>query len=194
MSESSDINKKTSASSACPVAERSGASFAVKSLDSLKIIAVLGGRECDSETYQNAYKVGKEIASRGGILICGGRTGVMEAACKGAVEEGGLTIGILPGNDISNANPYVKIPVPTGIGIARNSIIVRTCSAAIAISGKYGTLSEIAYCFQVGKPVCSLGSWKIDGLKQVSTPEEAVEFAFNSAKYATKVQRNNENL
>ncbi len=167
MKESSDINKKNSASSA------------FKSVDSIKIIAVLGGRECDSETYQNAYKVGKEIAKRDGVLICGGRTGVMEAACKGAVEEGGLTIGILPGNDISNANPYVKIPIPTGIGIARNSIIVRTCSAAIAIGGKYGTLSEIAYCFQVGKPVCSLGSWKIDGLKQVSSPEDAVEFAFD---------------
>lgn len=187
MAESSDKNKRISASSACPVAERNGAFSAVKSVKSQKIIAVLGGRDCDSETYKKAYKVGKEIASRGGILICGGRTGIMEAACKGAVEEGGLTIGILPDGDVSRANAYVKIPIPTGIGIARNSIIVRACSAAIAISGKYGTLSEIAYCFQIGTPVCSLDSWKIEGIKQVSSPEEAVEFAFDPAKYNRKV-------
>jgi len=144
-----------------------------------KVIAVLGGRVCDEATYQKAYAVGKNIAERGAVLLCGGRTGVMEAACKGAVEAGGLTIGILPGNDKSDANPWVKVILPSGIGIARNAIITRACDAAIAIGGKYGTLSEIAYCLQMDKPVCGLHSWsEIAGFPQFENPEDAVNFAF----------------
>lgn len=146
--------------------------------NSQKIIAVLGGRKCNSKTYQKAYEVGKGIAERGGILICGGKLGIMEAACKGAFEKGGLTVGVLPEGDKSGANKWVKIPIPTGIGVARNSIIVRSCDAAISIDGKYGTLSEIAYCLQFGVPVCSLDSWDIEGVKKVSSPEEALDFAF----------------
>ena len=144
-----------------------------------KIIAVLGGRECDEQTYQLAFDVGRAIAERGAILLCGGRTGVMEAACKGAVSAGGLTIGILPGSDKNDANPWVKIALPTGIGVARNAIIARACDAAIAIGGKYGTLSEIAYCLQLNKPICGLNSWpEISDLRQFNSASAAVEFAF----------------
>ncbi len=141
-----------------------------------KIIAILGGRECDQKIQSAAYSVGKLIAEKEMILLCGGRSGVMEAACKGAFEAGGLTIGILPGNDTSDANSYVKIALPSGIGIARNSIIVRSCDGAIAIGGKYGTLSEIAYCFQADKPVCSLFSWDIEGVTQVNSPKAAIDY------------------
>lgn len=147
--------------------------------DNPKVIAVLGGRVCDERTYQMAYAVGKKIAERGAVLLCGGRTGVMEAACRGAVEAGGLTIGILPGEDKSDANPWVKVILPSGIGVARNAIITRACDAAIAIGGKYGTLSEIAYCLQMDKPVCGLNSWpEVAGFPQFENPEEAVNFAF----------------
>jgi hypothetical protein len=143
-----------------------------------KVIAVLGGRVCDKRTYQIAYNVGKGIAEQGAVLLCGGRTGVMEAACKGAAEAGGLTIGILPGNDKSDANPWVQVALPTGIGLARNAIITRACDAAIAIGGKYGTLSEIAYCLQMNKPVCGLNSWlDVADFPQFATSEEAVKFA-----------------
>ncbi|MDD5765691.1 MAG: TIGR00725 family protein [Candidatus Marinimicrobia bacterium] len=147
------------------------------------IVAVIGGRLCDEEIRQFAYLVGKGIAERGAILLCGGKSGVMEAACHGAYDAGGLTMGILTGEDDSEANSFVKIVIPTGIGVARNSIIIRTCDAAIAVGGKYGTLSEIAYCLEFEKPVCSLKSWEIDSVVQVKTPEDALDFVFaNIAK------------
>ncbi|MFH1213302.1 MAG: TIGR00725 family protein [Candidatus Neomarinimicrobiota bacterium] len=147
--------------------------------DKLKVIAVLGGRVCDERTYQKAYAVGRSIAEHGAVLLCGGRTGVMEAACKGASEAGGLTIGILPGEDKDDANAWVQVVLPSGIGVARNAIITRACDAAIAIGGKYGTLSEIAYCIQMNKPVCGLNSWpEIAGFRQFNTPQEAVAFTF----------------
>ncbi|HCK99960.1 MAG TPA: TIGR00725 family protein [Candidatus Marinimicrobia bacterium] len=151
-----------------------------------KIIAVIGGRDCDESLYQQAMEVGRLIAEKGAILVCGGRGGIMEAVCKGAAQAGGLTVGILPGDDIKDANPWVTVPIATGIGLARNSIIARTASAVIAIGGEYGTLSEIAYCFQFQIPVFTLHSWDIKGVVAVDTPEEAVKFAFGSAKYAAK--------
>ncbi len=145
-----------------------------------RLIAVLGGRTCDAITYQIAYEVGKGIAERQAVLICGGRGGVMEAACKGASEAGGLTIGILPGSDKEEANPWVRVAIPTGIGVARNAILVRACDAAIAIGGNYGTLSEIAYCLQFGIPICSLNSWQnIPGLVICDDTQQALNFAFN---------------
>ncbi len=101
----------------------------------------------------------------GAVLVCGGMAGVMEAACKGASSEGGLTIGILPGDNCNSANPYVKIPIVTGIGYARNVAVVRTSQAIIAIDGSYGTLTEIGYALQAGIPVIGLGTWSlsIDG-------------------------------
>lgn len=146
-----------------------------------KIIAVIGGGECSESDYAAAESVGRLIARRGGIVICGGLSGVMEAACKGAFEAGGLTIGILPSGEISDANPYVKIPVATGMGIGRNIIIIRTAQAVIAVDGKYGTLSEIAYTLHLNKPVFGLSSWnEVPGVAAAASPEEAVEKAFES--------------
>lgn len=143
-----------------------------------KIIAVLGGRDCTPEIAAIAERVGTLIAKNDAILVCGGHGGVMEAACKGAAAAGGLTIGILPGASKEFANPYVQIPIVSGIGEARNAIIVRTADAAIAINGGYGTLSEIAYCLSFGVPVIGIQTWAVDeGIWQVATAEAAVDLA-----------------
>ncbi len=143
------------------------------------IIGVLGGGQCDASVYQQARRVGQEIARRGGMVVCGGLYGVMEAVCRGAKEAGGITIGVVPSDNSADANPYVDIPIATGMGIGRNIIIVRTAQVCIAINGKYGTLSEIAYALQLGKPIITLNSWDdIPGVIPASTPEEAVEVAF----------------
>jgi len=144
---------------------------------SKKIIAVIGGRNCTEEQYQIAREVGRLIAENGAILICGGRSGIMEAVCRGADEAGGIAVGILPGDDKLDANEWVTVPIATGIGLARNAVIIRSASAAIAIGGSYGTLSEIAYCKQFGVPVYGIQSWDIDGLPNIETPEEAVRLA-----------------
>jgi uncharacterized protein (TIGR00725 family) len=144
------------------------------------IIGVIGGSVCSEEEYKIAEKVGQLIAKNDGILICGGMGGIMEAACKGASSVNGITIGILPSDNIKEANPYVLIPVATGMGIGRNIIIVRTANVLIAINGKYGTLSEIAFAQQMNKRVIALNPWlKVPGLDIVNTPEEAVEKAFH---------------
>ena len=131
-------------------------------------IGVIGGGRVPTATMKLAEEVGREIARHGAILVCGGLAGVMEAACKGASEEGGLTIGILPGEDRDSANPYIQIPIVTGIGYARNAIVARTAQAVIAIDGSYGTLTEIGFALQDGKPVIGLGTWSlsIDGKKE----------------------------
>ena len=139
------------------------------------IIAVIGGRECSPGQYQEAMQVGKGIAERGDVLICGGKGGIMEGACRGAAENDGLTIGILTGSDTSEANPWVRIALPSGIGIARNYLIAQSCQAAVAIGGRYGTLSEIAYCLQLQKPVFAIGSWEIPGAQVVDSAAEALE-------------------
>jgi uncharacterized protein (TIGR00725 family) len=123
-------------------------------------IAVIGAsNSCTAEEHQLAEEVGRELARRGAILICGGLNGVMEAACRGAAAEGGLTVGILPGDKREDANPYVTIPIITGLGYARNSIVAKSGQAVIAIGGSYGTLSEIAYALQSDIPVIGLGTW-----------------------------------
>jgi len=148
-----------------------------------KIIGVIGGSSCNEKIAEIAYQVGRGIAERGGILICGGMGGVMEAACKGAREAGGLTIGILPGNSIESANPYVDIPIATGFGEARNVIITRTAQALIAIDGKYGTLSEIAFAIIFRKPVIGINTWDIRApIKKVADAESAVELAFKLSR------------
>jgi uncharacterized protein (TIGR00725 family) len=125
----------------------------------VKTIGVIGAGSCDDATARMAYEIGKGIAGAGYALVCGGLGGVMEAACRGASEGGGLTIGILPGDTIAGANPYVTLPIATGLGIARNVIIVRSSRVLIAISGGPGTLSEIAFALQLGVPVVSLKSF-----------------------------------
>ena len=142
------------------------------------IIGVIGGHECTPEVAKQAETVGRLIAAQGAILVCGGLDGVMEAVSRGAKQAGGTTIGILPGNDPQEANPYIDIPIVTGIGYARNTVIVRTAQVLIAIRGSYGTLSEIAFALMEGKTVISLGSWEVDkGIIKASSPEEAVSLA-----------------
>jgi uncharacterized protein (TIGR00725 family) len=109
------------------------------------------------------------------VLVCGGLGGVMEAACRGAKDGGGTTVGILPGTDRGEANEFVDVAIPTGLGEARNALVVRAADALIAVGGGYGTLSEIALALKAGKRVVGLGSWGIEGVERVDTPEAAVE-------------------
>ena len=145
------------------------------------LIGVLGGKQCSPKVAKKAFEVGQLIAQRGGIVVSGGLGGVMEAASRGASEAGGLCIGILPGDNLKEANRYIHIPIPTGIGYARNVIIVRTAQALIAIGGRFGTLSEVAFALIMEKPVISLGSWEVDPkVLKAKDPKEAVELAFQS--------------
>jgi uncharacterized protein (TIGR00725 family) len=123
--------------------------------------------------------VGREVARHGAVLVCGGLGGVMEAACRGAKEAGGTTFGILPGGDRSAANRFVDYALPTGLGEARNTLVVRCADALVAVGGAYGTLSEIAFALKAGKRVIGIGSWDIDGVEQADNPVEAVEAALN---------------
>jgi len=147
-------------------------------------IGVIGSGACSKEISDLAFEVGQEIARCGAILVCGGLSGVMEAACKGAKEAGGSTVGILPGTDAKEANPYVDIPIVTGLREARNIIVVRSCQAIISINGSYGTLSEIAFALRLNIPVIGLRTWqpkepsgKIPAIIEVDTPLEAVKAA-----------------
>ncbi len=142
-------------------------------------IGVIGGRQASPEILRLAQKVGSEIAQRHAILICGGLGGVMEATCRGAKEAGGLTVGLLPVSSMSEANPYVDIVIPTGLGVARNAVIINACDGVIAVGGSYGTLSEMAFAKQKGIPVISLKSWKFDNTVQTAeSAEEGVELVF----------------
>jgi len=149
---------------------------------SKKIIGVIGGSAGDEKVRKTAYEVGRLIAEAGAMLVCGGLSGVMEAACKGARESGGTTIGILKGQMVDDANPYVDIPIATGLGHGRNLVIINTAGALIAISGRYGTLSEIAFAIQSGKPVFGLGTWDIEGVVYCENPKEAVEKALQACE------------
>ncbi len=124
-------------------------------------VAVIGGQVCSPEEERIAYEVGLHLAKSGAVLVCGGLGGVMEAACKGAKEAGGVTIGILPGPFRSDANPYVDYAIATDMGQARNAIIIRTVDAVVAVGGEYGTLSEIALALKMGKRVVAISSWEI---------------------------------
>jgi len=147
-------------------------------------IAVIGGGKCTPEEAAIAESVGSELAKRGVVLVCGGLGGVMEAACKGALEEGGTTVGILPYENADLVNPYVEIPIVTGMGQARNMVIIRTVQAVIAISGEYGTLSEIAFALKNEKPVIGLNTWSlyknnqdVHAIIPADNPVDAVEKA-----------------
>ena len=151
-----------------------------------KIIAVIGGGQCSKEEAKIAEEVGRQLARQGAILVCGGLSGVMEAACKGASSEGGLTIGILPGENRQAANPYVQIPIVTGIGYARNITVVKSAQAVIAVGGSYGTLSEISHALQSGIPVIGLNTWTLsrngkqdDSIIPAQNATEAVDKALD---------------
>jgi len=147
-----------------------------------KIIAVCGSSSVDDRGAELAREVGRLIARKGCSLVCGGLGGVMEACCRGAREEGGMTIGILPGTSREDANPYVDVPIVTGLGHARNLIIVQTAHAVIALPGGPGTLSEIALALKVGAPVVALDDWEeISDIEHASSPAEAVNAAIQLA-------------
>ncbi len=141
-------------------------------------IGVIGGSNPTERAKTLAYEVGKLIARAGAILVCGGLGGVMEAAAKGAKEEGGFTIGILPGKDRDSANPYIDLPVATNIGYLRNAMVVLNSDVVIAVDGSYGTLSEIAYAMIYGIKVIGLETWDVEGVEVANSPSEAVEKAF----------------
>ena len=147
------------------------------------IIGVIGTSQASNEELKIAEEVGREIAMNDGIVVCGGEGGVMEAACKGAKSADGLTIGIIPGFSARDANPYVDVPVITGMSHARNIIVVRTSNAIIAIGGSYGTLSEIAFALGLGIPIIGLNTWEVSSdIISASTPKEAVEMAYSLAR------------
>ncbi|AGG06229.1 hypothetical protein C1G86_0560 [Dehalococcoides mccartyi] len=146
-------------------------------------VAVIGASKATSEEARLAEEVGKELALRQVTLVCGGMGGVMEAACRGASLNGGLTIGILPGNSREEANPYVQIPIVSSIGFARNIMVVKSAQAVIAIGGAYGTLSEIAYALQIELPVIALNSWS---MSQNGKSDSAVIKAENALEAVTK--------
>ena len=146
------------------------------------IIGVIGGSNCTSDIYDLAFEVGKGIAKSKNIVICGGLDGVMEAVCRGAKSQNGLTIGVLPGRVKEEANQWVDIPIVTGLGVARNVIIIRSADSIIAINGKYGTLSELAIASNFDIPIVGLLTWEADlPIKRVNIPEEAVDLAIKLA-------------
>ena len=153
------------------------------------IIAVIGDSSCSPEEATLALSVGELLAQRSVTVICGGLGGVMEAVCRGAKSKGGLTVGILPGQDSSMANTWVDIPVVTGLGEARNVTVVKSAQAVIAIGGGYGTLSEIAYALKNSIPVIGLNTWSLsrneqgdDSIIRVQSATEAVGKAISSSK------------
>ena len=153
------------------------------------IIAVIGDSSCSPGEAKLAETVGELLAQRGATIICGGLGGVMEAVCRGAKSKGGLTIGVLPGEDSSMANPWVDIPIVTGIGYARNMAVVKSAQAVIAIGGNYGTLSEIAYALKRGIPIIGVNTWslsrsgrEVDVIIRANNATEAVDKAVSLVK------------
>lgn len=143
-------------------------------------ISVIGAGNADGGTRQSAERVGELVAARGGVVVCGGLGGVMEAACKGAASKGGQAVAIIPGSDPDTANPFATVVIPTGLGHARNVLVVQSGDAVIALPGETGTLSEIALALKTGRPVVGVAEWGgIPGVRVAQTPEEAVELAFS---------------
>ncbi len=152
-------------------------------------ISVIGASKCSKDIYKLAYEVGREIAKKKAILICGGLGGVMDAVAKGAKEAGGITVGILPGDNRIGVSKYLDISLPTGMSEARNVLVVKAANAVIAIGGEYGTLSEIAHALKMGTPVIGLKTWDIgkdefgaSRIIRVDDPISAVEKAYELAK------------
>ncbi len=158
-----------------------------------KIVGVIGSSKADQELFRLAEEVGAEIAKRGAAVVCGGLTGVMEAVCKGARSQGGLTIGIIPSWSKEDANPYVQIPIVTGMGMGRNVMLVMTADVLIAVGGEFGTLSEIAHALNIGKKVIGLRTWKLEkahtkpikDLVEATSPKNAVDLALQSISAKT---------
>ena len=146
------------------------------------MIAVIGAGDAPEEVCSIAREVGREIASRGAVLINGGRGGVMRAAAEGARDAGGHVIGIIPGYDRASANEFIEFVVATGMGEARNAIIIASCDAVVALAGEGGTLAEIGFAMKMRRPIVALNSWpEIAGLARAESPREAVELAISLA-------------
>jgi uncharacterized protein (TIGR00725 family) len=154
-----------------------------------RYIGVIGGFPCTQEEALNAENVGRELARQNAILICGGEGGVMEAACKGAQSEGGITIGILPGNNRKSANPYVTIPIVTGLNEARNLIVVKSSQSVIAIGGGYGTLSEISFALKNGIPVVGLNTWSVSRNNEIDRSIILAEDPLSAVNLAVELAR-----
>jgi uncharacterized protein (TIGR00725 family) len=151
-------------------------------------VAVCGGGEADEATCALAERVGSELAALGAVVVTGGLGGVMAAACRGAKGAGGTTLGILPTDGRTAANPWVDLSVPTGMGEARNALVVRAADAVVAVAGGFGTLSEIALALRLGKPVVGLGTWElarggrvVDAVHAVADPVAAARLAVELA-------------
>src|SRR3989440_2846802 len=147
-------------------------------------VAVVGAGRASSDEERVAEEVGRGLAQAGAVVVCGGLGGVMEAACRGAKHGGGTTVGILPTDDRAAANPWVDVAVATGMGEARNALVVRTADVLIAVDGEFGTLSEIALALRTATPVVGVDTWELarpglasDPIVRASTPSEAVERA-----------------
>jgi uncharacterized protein (TIGR00725 family) len=152
-------------------------------------VAVVGPGEATREELDAAETVGRRLAEGGALVVCGGLGGVMEAACRGAKAAGGLTLGILPGRDRGEANPHVDVAVPTGLGEARNALVVRAADVLVAVGGGYGTLSEVALALKGGTPVVGIGTWELarggrpdTGIVRADGPHEAAETAIELAR------------
>mgnify|MGYP000471662279 FL=1 len=137
-------------------------------------ISVFGGRDITPDVYENSVEIGRLLAREGYLVFCGGGQGVMEAISKGVSEAGGTVIGILKGKELEEGNDYLTIPIATGMDIARNAVLAYNCDAAVAISGKYGTMSEIAYAFQLNKPVVGYETWDINHVVHAESPEDVI--------------------
>ena len=140
-------------------------------------VAVCGASAAEAEHLRLAETVGRLLAERGAVTVCGGLGGVTEAASRGASGAGGTVVGLLPGDSREGANPYLTVALPTGLGQARNAIIVTAADAVIAIGQGWGTLSEIAFARRLGRRVLGLDTWRVEGLETVASPDEAVEKA-----------------
>jgi uncharacterized protein (TIGR00725 family) len=143
---------------------------------------VVGPGEASQEQLEAAEAIGRGLADRGAIVVCGGLGGVMAAACHGAAAVGGISIGILPGSDRRAANEWVTIALPTGLGELRNGLIIRAADAVIAVGGANGTLSEVALALKTETPVVGLRTWPIDGIERVESPAAAVRYALELAR------------
>jgi uncharacterized protein (TIGR00725 family) len=155
-----------------------------------QVVAVIGAGNAPRAVCELAFELGREIARRGAVLINGGRTGVMESAAAGARDKGGHTIGILPGYDRRAANRHIEFAIATGIGEARNAVIVASADAVIALAGEGGTLAEIGFAKKFRKPIVALDSWpNIEGLRRAETPADAVALALKLA--ASNMRRRN---
>ncbi len=147
-------------------------------------VAVIGAASASEEDYEDARLLGSALAALGAVVLCGGHGGVMEGVARGVTEAGGLAIGILRGTDAADANPWIGVPLPTGLGEARNALVVRGAEAVVAIGGKWGTLSEIALAKKMGLPVGSLGTPPTPGLglPELGTAADAARWALENAR------------